>query len=169
MTRFSRAILLLASAGWLFWPPGTALAALKGWRRPTAAELAAEWRRDSPGKFAVARGDFDGDGKPDEARIMLSADGSKAAIVVALSSGGQKVIFEDPDASAVLAGMGIEALGPGKRRTACGKGAFPCAVGEPEVLSTRWDGVDYFKYGGADSVFYLPKRGGKFQRVRLSE
>ena len=177
MTRLACAALILASASWPFTQVGMAaipqgevlVAAARGWRRPMAAELAAEWRHESKDRFAVARGDFDGDGKPDEARLMLSADGARAAIIVMLSSAGQKVVFQDPDASAVLAGMGIEVLPPGRRRTACGKGAFACAEGEPEVLATSWDGIDYFKYGGADSVFYLPKRSGKFQRVRLSE
>jgi hypothetical protein len=51
------------------------------WRAPTPVELDEDWRQTSATRFTVARGDFDGDGKPDEARLVLSHDGRRLAVV----------------------------------------------------------------------------------------
>jgi len=65
--------------------------------------------------------------------------------------------------------MGIEVLSPGAHRTACGKSHRRCRQGEAEVLELAHDGIRYFANEGAASVFYLPKRGGEFRRVWLSD
>jgi len=142
---------------------------IRSWRSPTEAELDQTWRKHSKERYVVARGDFDGDGKPDEARIMLSVDGKRAALVVNLSTSGRKVLHEEQSAEFVLAVMGIEVLRSGHHRTACGKGYFECSPGEPGVLVTRWDSIDYFKYESVDSVFCIPVRGEAFRRVWLSD
>jgi hypothetical protein len=49
-----------------------------GWRAPTAPELSFpgdKWRDRNPDKFQIARADFDGDGRQDEARLLVSSDG----------------------------------------------------------------------------------------------
>jgi hypothetical protein len=147
-------------------PKATVTAA---WRTPTESELDQPWRKQSQDRYAVARGDFDGDGKVDVARLMLSRDGKRAGIVVTFSNSGQKVINLEKDVNFVLGIMGIEVLPPGQHRTVCGKGYFECGPGEPEVLVTHWDGIDYFMEESADSVYYMPERGAEFRRVWLSD
>jgi len=139
------------------------------WRAPTAEELADEWRSHDKDRYAVARGDLDGDGKEDTARVMISPDGKRAAIVVELSAKGTKVIALEDDAPDVLGVMGISVIRAGTHKTACGKGYWKCESGEPAVLTLKSDGIDYFKDGSANSVFYLPSGGGEFRRVWLSD
>jgi len=133
----------------------------------TASDLDEDWRKQSPTRFAVARGDFDGDGKPDEARLMLSRAGKRLALVVRLSTGGERVI-EEWDRRA-LKRHGVVTLPPGRYRTACGKGYFECGPREPEELVTRWDGIDFFYEESADGVYYMTKSGSDFVYSRLSD
>ncbi len=140
-----------------------------GWQAPTAAELGDDWRNSDSDRFAVARGDFDGDGKQDVARLMVSPDRKRAAIVVEMSAAGTKVIPLEGAAPDVLGAMGISVVEAGTHDTACGKGYWACEHGEPAVITLKWDGIDYFKFGSANSVFYLPKPGAKFRRVWLSD
>jgi hypothetical protein len=100
---------------------------------------------------------------------VLSKDGKKAAILVQLTKSGVKVIQLEEDARFVLGVMGIVVLRAGPHKTACGKGYFECDPGEPKMLKLKWDGIDYFKDGSADSVYYLPRLGADFRRVWLSD
>src|SRR5256885_7943415 len=45
-----------------------------GWRLPRAAEATGAWRKKSPTRFLVVRGDFDGDGRNDVAELLVSED-----------------------------------------------------------------------------------------------
>src|SRR6202035_4440087 len=62
--------------------------AMKGWREPRAAELGSladqKWRDDNAKHYLSLTGDFDGDGKPDEARLMVRDDGKAFALFVKL-------------------------------------------------------------------------------------
>jgi len=129
--------------------------------------LAEDWRQEDPTHYVVARGDFDGDGKPDEARLMVSYDGKRSALIATLSSSGERVIAEWETGS--LNRFGIVTLPPGRYKTACGKGYFECEPHEPEELVTRWDGIDYFYESSADGVYYMPERGADFVYIRLSD
>ena len=41
-----------------------------GWRLPRAVEATGAWRKKSPTRFLVVRGDFDGDGREDVAELL---------------------------------------------------------------------------------------------------
>ncbi|MBI3514913.1 MAG: hypothetical protein HY060_12750, partial [Proteobacteria bacterium] len=124
---------LLLASGTLFGVSHADPALPQGWRLPRPDELSSphdivQWRDDSPDREAVARGDFDGDGRQDEARLLVSADGKKYALFVLLGSGrAVRLVIDDVDGLSI---MGIAALPPGRHRTACGKGFVECR-GEP--------------------------------------
>src|ERR1700722_12965198 len=102
----------------------------RSWRLPTAAELGnaedQKWRQDDPGRYLVVTGDFDGDGKPDEARLMVRGDGKAFALFVKLGAreAAQK-LDEFPDMSK-LAAIGIKRVAPATYPTACARG-LDCA------------------------------------------
>lgn len=140
------------------------------YRAPTPSELGKSWRQREKDRYAVARGDFDGDGRKDEARIMLSEEGDDAAVIVSLAASGRRLALDwGLDRAVVLNRWGVAVLPPGRYRTACGKGYWECAPGEPEVLVTRWDGVLFFQDESREGVFYMPKRGAAFRHVWLSD
>jgi hypothetical protein len=96
----------------------------------------------------------------------VSHDGKRLALVVTLSGSSERLVSQwDGE----LTRMGIATLPAGRYRTACGKGYFECEAQEPEELVMQWDGIDLFYEESADSVHYLPKRGGEFVHVRLSD
>ncbi len=43
--------------------------------------------------------------------------------------------------------MGVDVAKPGEYKTACGKGYFACAEGEPAILRLNRPAIDYFKFG----------------------
>jgi hypothetical protein len=140
------------------------------WRSATPEELQEEWRQRSDARFVFARGDFDGDGRPDEARLMLSQDGERLAIVVRLSGSDERIIYQDAKAKEHgLAGMGIQVLPPGRYVTVCGKGYFDCPPSEPNEVVTQWDGINFFHEEGADGVYYMREPGGEFRFIGLSD
>src|SRR5579872_5242069 len=84
---------------------------LQPWRAPTAAELGAPaeqtWRENDPGRYLVMTGDFDGDGKPDEARILVRGDGRAYALVVKLGGRPDTIKLDEFPDMKMLPSMGI--------------------------------------------------------------
>src|SRR5205823_5890090 len=58
----------------------------QGWRRPTLAEVKGQWRTKSGARFLQLSGDFDGDGKPDIAELLVSSSAKRFGLFVRLSS-----------------------------------------------------------------------------------
>jgi hypothetical protein len=140
-------------------------AGASGWRLPSAAELRSAWRLGPKGNYAAVRADFDGDGKPDEARLMVSSDGLKVAVVAELSQLGTKVVVTIPGA---LEPLGIAPLAPGHYATICGQN-HDCEGDEIPELVLPWTGIDVFKDLDLDSVFYLTPGDTNFRQGWFTE
>lgn len=102
-----------------------------------------------------ARGDFDGDGSPDEAYFAKS--NGKYQLVVALS-GEQQPVFLELGASA-LSATGVRAVPPGKYTAHCAdrfarRGRRDCADGELRELVATHDAVMLFTYEAAAALLY---------------
>jgi hypothetical protein len=141
-----------------------------GWRLPKREEetfSADDWRSRDRDRFLVVRADFDGDGKEDEARLLVSSDGTKHGLFVFLASGAPIRLFEGD--ARMLKAMGIHMLEPGTHETACGKGYWDCEPGEPKALELRNPGLVYFKEESAASVFFWSPTTRDFQRIWLSD
>jgi hypothetical protein len=143
----------------------------KGWGRPTKSEASDEWRNKSRSKFLVVIGDFDGDGKPDIAEILVDLSGKRWALFVKLQSSGNWQRVGDENEIEWLGGMGIALVKPGKYETACGKGYGEefCAHGEPKYLKLSNDAIDLFKEESADSIAYWEQQAQKFRFVQMSD
>lgn len=144
----------------------------QGWRYPSDSEIADKWREQDNDKYILVNGDFNGDGNPDEARILARKDGRGIGLFVFLGQKGQKyksyLLNEMEDKDSIHA-MGVRKVLPGRYRTACGKGYWACEKDEPSEISTRYDAIDYFKVESASSYFYWDSKAKAFKRVWISD
>jgi len=142
-----------------------------GWRRPSLAETAAKWRQKSPTRFFTVRGDFDGDGKPDIAELLVNPSRSQFALFVKLASADTWQLLDKPYDLKSLGRFGIEVVKPGKYETACGKGYgdWACANGEPDWLRLAHPGIDFFYTESSDSIYYWDTQSKKFRQVVMSD
>jgi hypothetical protein len=152
----------------------TALAAQdlpKGWRPPNKAEASDEWRNKSPTRFLTVRGDFNGDGKPDIAELLVNPSRKRWALFVKLGSSTSWQRVGDENEMDWLRGMGIKLVKPGRYETACGKGYGEdfCAHGEPKFLKISSDAIDLFKEESADSIAYWDQKRDTFRFVQMSD
>ena|SRR5438034_11752653 len=142
-----------------------------GWRAPTEEETNQDWRNDDANRYLVAHGDFNGDGTPDEARLLVKADGSGMALFAFVSWNGSSIpiLLDEIDKDGWLDAMGVSLAPPGRYRTACGKGYVDCEPGEPEELHLQHPAIDYFKEGSANSFFHWDFPRGAFKRTWMSD
>ena len=102
---------------------------------------------------------------------MVSEDSKRIAVVVKLTTSAIHVLGATARTASwdPLVAMGIKVLTPGRYLTTCGKGYDASEPGTPDEIELRYDGIDFFMEGSADSVFYIPDRGKEFRRVWLSD
>jgi hypothetical protein len=142
-----------------------------GWRKPTLAEAGGAWRKKSPTKFLVVKGDFDGDGKVDTAELLVDESAGRFALFVRLASTEKWHMLGEPYDVKTLDRFGIDLVKPGKYETACGKGyddSF-CAHGEPDFLELSHAAIDFIYTESADSIFYWEPRTKTFRNVQMSD
>jgi hypothetical protein len=143
----------------------------QGWRRPTQSESSGEWRKKIPTRFLVVTGDFDGDGKSDNAELLVNPSRRVFAVFVKFGSTGEWQKVGDETEMKWLGEMGISLVKPGKYETACGKGyddSF-CAHGEPDYLTVATAAIDLFVEESADSMLYWDKKQKKFRTIQMSD
>jgi hypothetical protein len=142
-----------------------------GWHRPTPVEAAGNWRNKSGTRFLAVNGNFDGDGKPDRAELLVSSQTKQFALFVRLSSGGNWQLLDKPHAMGDFDRFGIALVKPGKYETACGKGYgdWVCAHREPDWLKLVRPGIDLFYTESSDSMFYWDPRAKTFREVVMSD
>jgi hypothetical protein len=142
-----------------------------GWRKPTLAESSGAWRKKSPTKFLVVRGDFDGDGKADTAEILISESVAQFAFFVKLAATEKWQMLGEASDVKVLDRFGVDLVKPGKYETACGKGyddSF-CAHGEPDFLHLSHPAIDFIYTESSDSIFYWEASTKTFREIQMSD
>ena len=143
-----------------------------GWRRPTLAEANGDWRKKSPTRFLVAKGDFEGVGKEDVAELLVDLTGKHFGLFVKLAAAGEWQQLDDTAGDVKdLAEFGISSAKPGKYKTACGKGYgdYACSHGEPETLELSRPAIDYFYNESSDFIFYWDTKVNKFVKIQMSD
>jgi hypothetical protein len=143
---------------------------LQNWRPPTAAELGTaqeqKWRDDDPARYLVLTGDFDGDGKPDEAHLLVRADGKAFALFVKLNGRDEVKLDEFSDLK-MLPVIGIKRVALGDYPTACARG-LDCAEDEPRYIRVRHDAIDYFHHDSAETYYYWNDTRHAFAQVGIT-
>jgi hypothetical protein len=144
-----------------------------GYRFPTDADRTQEWaasRKPTPTPFH-ARADFDGDGREDDAWILISTQGPGWGLFVYLNSSSDPLALAlDRNRGDVRAqAMGVRVVPKGTYRTGCGKGDWRCDQDEPKVLRLKRPAIDYFKFEGTHSYIWWDARTRKLRQTRMSD
>ena len=141
------------------------------WLPPTTAQLGTpqeqKWRDDDPARYLTVTGDFDGDGKPDEARIVVRGDGAAFAIFVKLSTSGTVVKLDEFSDLKLLPSIGIKRVAPATYPTACARG-IDCAEDEPRYIHVTHDAIDYFQHDVTDRYYYWNDTRHAFAQVGIN-
>ena len=145
-----------------------------GWRLPTDSELAygPSFREQNATRYLVAKGDFDGDGIDDIARLLVTANGKGYGLV--LTFGGRsregKHLMLERGLVTDLALVGIDVESVGDRELICrgtDAGYDWCRPGEPTKLVLRNPAILRFVEGKSGYLYYL--RGTHFHRLWVSD
>lgn len=145
----------------------------EGWRFPNKSDYRGNWRKfrkDVPMPYHV-RVDLNGDKLVDDVWILIPTNGNGQGLFVFLGqrSGNSRVVQLDYSEGLAPQSMYLSELEPGRYDTACGKGYWECATGEPAILRLVRPGVVYAMYESASSVFYWDTEKKEFTRVWLTD
>ena len=156
----------------LLWSvPGLAVTLPPGWRLPNAGDRTGEWE-ESGTPFHI-RGDFNGDGITDEAWILFRKGSATWAMFAFLreANGAARSIKLVEEPSAPAQRFVLETIRPSKTvfRTACGKGYFDCAKGEPLTVQFHLPSISFCLRESSCSVFVWQPKAARFQQVRMSD
>jgi hypothetical protein len=147
----------------------------RGWRIPTGANLGSpseqKWREADPSRYLAVSDDFNGDGLPDVALLLIRDDGAAYALFVGLAQKDGRHPFvkldEFPDAKE-LASRGIKRVAPGEYPTACARG-LDCAEDEPRYIHLKHDAIDYFTHDAANRYYYWNELNHSFSQVGIND
>ena len=148
------------------------LALPAGWRLPNPDELSDAWRAKDPARYARAIGDFDGDGRPDRAAMLVSLRRQRLALFAYSAAGNQKYAWRklnEVSGAQGIHAMGIEVVPPGKYTTACGKAYDTCKYGEPKTIRALNPLINYFKSESANRYVYFDSGSRMFRLVWMSD
>lgn len=118
------------------------------------------------------KGDFNGDGIIDEAKLLVRKDGSGFGVFAFIYQKDHSFkiyqLDEMKDVKLIQA-MGIKKVSPGTYKTACGKGYWDCQKDEVPEITIKNEIIDYFKTESANSFFYLDIKTNVFKRIWISD
>jgi hypothetical protein len=136
-----------------------------GWNAPSSKQSAQAWRVEDSNRYLAVKGDFNGDGHPDEAKILLNEDEKLIGLFVFLSNiqGGYEIIELDKKAYNYIDVMGIELFEKGVYRE---RGEKTFHEGD---IPFENDSIKYFKFDGAYGVYRWNTVSGKFEFVGLND
>lgn len=149
-----------------------------GYRLPTKADNTNDWKRfDGPNHVTA---DFNGDGFEDEAYILpkkdlnagfgvfVSINKSKAAIQSGRKFQMFKLITIDDMSPQSFA---IELAEPSKEvwKTACGKGYWKCAIGEPVAVKVNNPSIMFCYIESACTIYMWDSDKLNFKEIKISD
>lgn len=144
-----------------------------GWRDPAATEIKGDdWRNKDRRKYLEVKGDFNGDGVHDIAKIFLKNDGSELGLFVFIAQKDltfKTYLLTTMNDPAAIHVMGIKKVSPGKYKTACGKGYWACGKDEKPEIRIKNDSIDFFTSESANSYFYWDKKTEAFKNIWISD
>lgn len=161
---FCLALLFLPVAAHAVSPP-------PGWRMPTGSDRTGAW--EGPDAPFHIQGDFNGDGVPDEAWILFRNGSKSWAVFVFLhaTDGTARTVRLTEERNTPAQQFVLETIRPSSIafRTACGKGYFECAKGEPLTIQFHLPSISVCSRGSSCSVYVWRPSPGRFQQVRMRD
>ncbi len=142
------------------------------WRAPRPDDLGrgSEWRAKDVNRYLLVRGDFDGDGREDVARLLINDEDDEIGFFVTMgASKAPALLLETIRDRRMLEVLGIGLARPGTYATACGKGYWKCDKGEPPRARLENPGIDFFAHGKGNSFFIWNGKAKKFDEVLMSD
>ena len=137
----------------------------EGWNFPADEQTSQVWRTGDSHKFLTVRGDFNGDGYVDDAKILINGSKKLLGLFVFLSNfqGSYEIIELDQKAYKYIDVIGVELLEKGIYRELGEKTFY-----EGDI-SFENDSIKYFKFDGAYGVYAWNTKLGKFEFVGLND
>ena len=132
----------------------------EAWAAPTTADLGdidQGFRAESPERYLIAHGDFNGDGEQDRAAIVVRRASGEAAVLLYLAGRDQAPLVLNAFPSANISQLGIRTLKPGTHQPACARrGGADC---DPATrITIPNDGISLFISEGSATYYWLDKR-----------
>lgn len=144
-----------------------------GWRIPTDADISEDiWRKKDPYKYLIAKGDFNGDGIIDVARLLIRVDGWGVGLFAFVSQEDHTVkpyALGESNGADSIHRLGIRKVPPGTYKTACGKGYWECGQDEVPEISIVHDAIDCFVYESANEYFFWDTQARAFKEIVISD
>lgn len=148
---------------------------LSSYRLPNSSDLKGDWEEylvNQKMKLWQIEGDFNNDGKKDQAVIMPKIYGKGFAVVAFLNLGLNQYeimkLEEYDDLEHYYFSLEYAEPSLEKIPTACGKGYWECEIGEPESIIIKYDSIWFCKVGSSCSLFVWNSRNNRFNRIDIS-
>ena len=149
---------------------------LDGYQMPTADDMKHDWAvfgdyvTDPPHRISA---DFNGDGSPDHAFILLSSVGYGVRLAALVSRGAEfrplKLLeFEAGNIYSQHRYI-VGVVPPGPYKTAAGKGYFEVDEENPAELVLSNPAIDFIYTESANSYLYWDEESGRFRQVQISD
>jgi len=149
-----------------------------GYRLPTKADIVGDWKRfDAPNHL---KADFNGDGIEDEAYILPKKGSNEGYGVfvsinkskVALQRGRKFQMFKLTDSDDMSPqSFAIELAEPSNEiwKTACGKGYWKCAIGEPSAFKIKIPSIMFCYIESACTMYMWDSEKLTFKEIQFSD
>ena len=142
------------------WTPGIP----SGWEKATPSHLEGTgdfgFRAAMASPYQETSGDFDGDGRRDQAQLFINRKTATYGLFITLNARSVPRVYkllEGPMNE--IARVGLARVPPGEYANACAKSYGKAKDCTPEIVKIKSDGVDYFNFEFAARYYYWNGEG----------
>lgn len=169
--RHTKGVLICGFIGLLLLvSPAIAASFFDEWRYPNGDDIIGDWEifRENGNEVYTTAGDFNGDGVPDEAWILIKKDNSEWGLFVFLHAeiGPPKIIELDriKTTDMIPQGMDVWMTPPGFYLSSCARGiGSGCEPGERRSIDLKYPAVAFFRFESHGVYFFWNEETNGFE------